>query len=191
MVRAFYIRAVFTVPICVLSSLAFISYVNMFIALVEMNTVLINWRVEGSFSFHTASLYSKTHLFWYICVYWSVLNAHFHLKSYFNYLWAVKIIILFSILHKTIRSCLLYVSWSSVSFLELCVLYVYLSRPLRLYNPAFFCHPSEACSVLRSPYGEREFGEKKAPQSHYTCWHCPCNSGEITASVPAEVEKVP
>lgn len=95
MVRAFYIRAVFTVPICVLSSLAFISYVNMFIALVEMNTVLINWRVEGSFSFHTASLYSITHLFWYICVYWSVLNAHFHLKSYFNYLWAVKIIILF------------------------------------------------------------------------------------------------
>ena len=88
----------------------------------------------------------------------------------------------FSSLHRAIRSCLLYVSGSSASFLELYVPDVYLSRPLRLYNPAFSCHPSEACSVLRSPYGEREFGEKKkkkALQSHYTCWHWPCNSVEV------------
>ena len=55
-VRASHIRAVSSVQICALSSLACVSYVNMFIALVEMNAVLINWPVESLFSFHTASL---------------------------------------------------------------------------------------------------------------------------------------
>lgn len=38
---------------------------------------------------------------------------------------------------------------------------IYLRRPLFLYNRAFFfCYPSEAFSVRRSPYGVREFSEK-------------------------------